>query len=313
MSKGGSAPSPPMFISPPPYTPPPMFQAPPDPNTIVPQVSTPTQVINQGNAIEGFAQNGQLPSFLQLSSSGPNSDLVNAAADNFWQQNILPQLASAQSQLYNNGQNYGSYGGALLGQLLAQGQLSKFQAGLQQAQQNYNNLLSGRQSYFAGGPTVAATQNENSVQRGLGVASLQSQNAGMLNNYNLAGNQGQNSYGLSATGMANNFNQGNYGNQLQAYELNQQNAANQNFGLGALGLGAANLIGGGIGSMFGGVTPSFGTGSNSSGGLLGPISAATGGLGGGFLNYGGGGGLPSLGLGNPYTASAGSTGGISFQ
>lgn len=128
--------------------------------------------------------------------------------------------------------------------MTGEGQQQAFQAALAANQQQYQDVLSGRQSYFSGGPAMSQAQNQAAINQGiavenadlqnasmenqynLGVGGLQNQYslgaAGMLNNYNLASTGMQNQYGLNTTGMANNFNQANFQDQLQAYQAQNQ-------------------------------------------------------------------------------------------
>lgn len=159
----------------------------------------------------------------------------------YYDQNVAPQIAAAQAQLSAGGQN-GSYAGAYLAQSQAAGNQAAYQAGLSYGQQLYNNILQGRQSYYAGGPNVAQTQNRLDVDRGLGIASLQNNyatnNAQLQNQYNLSANQNYNNYNQNAGQNLNNFNLQNYNNKLNQYQINQQNKANM---FGSLAGGAALL------------------------------------------------------------------------
>lgn len=169
-----------------------------------------------------------------------------------------PAIANLANSVYNNGQAYGSFGGGAVGQAVAQGGLNEYQAGLDYSQQMYNNVLQGRQSFFAGGPAIAETQNALGVQAGLGIAGLEDQNT-----------QNQNQYNLGSAGMQNGFDQQNFGNQEQIYGMQQQAASNRALGVGglisgAIGLGAnaaGGLSGGnGLGNIF-----SLGSGNGGSG------------------------------------------------
>lgn len=195
----------------------------------------------------------------------------------FYQQSINPQIEQMKADMYSNGQSMGSYGGAMVGQTAAQGQLAKYQAGLDYAQQLFNDQLAGRSSYFQGGPTVAAQQNAATAQRDLAVHQLMTSQAknyndyqlglsGMANNYNIdrygmwnnydLGSAGMhNNYNLQSSGQQNSFNAQNYGTQMQGYGISQ-NSANNMFG--GIGSSLSSIFGGGSG-LFGG----------SGGGLLG--------------------------------------------
>lgn len=199
--------------------------------------------------------------------------------DNYYQQNINPAIQQARADAYQNGQQWGSFGGAAVGQLAAQGQLDKYNAGLNYSQQLFNNQVQGRQSYFAGGPNVAATQNAADVARGTNVAQLQAGNANALNSYNLSNNNAANDFSLQSAGqrnnyafsgaqMANNFGTTQYQNQLQAYNLQNQQAANRTQGLLGLGQGAASLLGGPIGGMLGAGAGALGSAFGGGGSLI---------------------------------------------
>ncbi|MBY0545819.1 MAG: hypothetical protein K2W95_00870 [Candidatus Obscuribacterales bacterium] len=174
--------------------------------------------------------------------------------DDFYAQYIAPAVAQAQANAYTDGQSRGSYGGAMVGQLQAQGQLSKRQSGLDYANNLFQNQLAGRQSYFAGGPGIAQQQNQLDVNRGLGVAQMQQNNANAQNQYNLGANQDQNQFAM-----------GLYPSTLDLYKFQQGQKAQKAYTLGssatgllgsfagtALGGRLGGAIGGGIGSLFGG-------------------------------------------------------------
>lgn len=225
------APSPPIYIPPPPA---PQAVTPPDPQTVVPQVLNASQITTQGLEAERL-----LPEFLQLREDPLSPEVLKRYEDNYYSQYVNPQVKAAEAQVGNNGQLYSSFGGGLVGQIRSQGELDKFNAGLSASQQAYNNLLQGRTSLFSGGIGLAQDQNNADVSRGLGVAGLQSQNAGNLNSFNsgIYGTQ------VSANGYQNQFNQANYKNQL-ALKAEQDNLrTNQFLGIGQLGLGAAKFVG----------------------------------------------------------------------
>jgi hypothetical protein len=253
---------------------------------------------------KGAEAEALLPQWLQFTNQNPLDPAGRSEYENyFYQTQIAPMLAQQQADSYAGGQSTGSYAGALMGQLMAQGALSKFQAGLDYSNQLYQNQLQGRASYYAGGPTVAAQQNAADVDRGTNIAQMLMQraamendfnlgSAGMQNNYNLSSAGMRNNYGLGSVGMANNFNLGNYGNALNAYQINQQNQANRFNALtgGLLGIGQG---------LLGMRRPSFGGGSASGGGAtLGSQFGMGGALGSLGVNQVGGFGGP--GLATPY-------------
>lgn len=136
----------------------------------------------------------------------------------------------------------------MAGQIQSQGVQDAFQAALGANQQEYNDVLSGRQSYLSGGPSVASAQNALDVSRGLDIAGLENQrnisNTGQANQYNLA-----------SAGMANNFNLNPYQNpnalaQTHYQDLFQNAGFNDSLIGGALGAGSLGL-GSGIGGSSG--------------------------------------------------------------
>lgn len=252
---GSSAPPPPQWIPTPAA---PSYVAPPDPQGVVPEALSAKGVIKQGNYVEGFTTTNkkgkevgldQVPENLRLNKDPLSHEVRAPYEQNFYQQYINPQLAAAKAATSNAGQSYSSYGGARIGQLEAQGQLSKFQAGLEASQQVYNNLLAGRQSYFAGGPRIVQEQNALDVQRGLGVAGLQSQNYDSQNRFNL----GVYGIGSGNTIAQNQFNQGNYRTGLEQSRYQDSIAGQGLFGIGGglLNLASGFGGGGGGGSAFG--------------------------------------------------------------
>lgn len=241
---GGKAPAPPQYI---PLGPAPSYVAPPDPQGVVPAALTGKQVIQQGNYLEGFTETNkkgkivgqsQVPVNLRLDKDPLSHEVIDPYATAFYQQQINPQIQQARADLSQNGGSYGSYGGARVGQIEAEGQLAKFQAGLSAAQQVYNNTLAGRESYFNGAPKIIQQQNELNVNRGLGISQIQSANYNNQNDFN------QGIYGIQAgaNNNHNDFNSKNYGSQLD-YSARTQNSNN---GLGGIFGGLAQGIIGGI-------------------------------------------------------------------
>lgn len=241
----GSPPKAPKY-QPIPYTPPaPLQQA----NVNIPQALTPGQVMSQGAGVESM-----LPNWLQLtqynqsgnpatpSQGGPfNQQLMQQMQNWYLQNQVMPQVSQAQSQMQQGGQNYGSYGPAMAGQMQAQGQQEAFQAALAANQQAYNDVLSGRQSYFGGGPATAQAQNLASIQQGEAVTNANLANAQMANQYDLGAAGMQNQFNLNQS--PNAFNLQNYGNQLAAYQAKNQALSNAIFGGGMIGLGGLNTAG----------------------------------------------------------------------
>ncbi len=214
----------------------------------------------QGQQIEKM-----LPQWLQLFKDPMNPQGLQQYQQNYYAQNVAPQLAQQESNLYNNGQAYGSFGGGMLGQEAAQGNFDTYQAGLAYAQQLFGDQVAGRQSYFSGGPAVAQQQNQLDVNRGLGVAGLQTQNAGQQNNYNLGTNQ-----------TLNGFNQQNYQNQFQAAQYNNQANAQRLGGVfGGLGM-LGNIFAPGLGSLASGIGSGIFGGGSGGASSLGPVAGTFG-------------------------------------
>jgi hypothetical protein len=271
--------------------------------------------MSQGANVESM-----LPSWLQLNQNPMNPNGLQKYENNYYQQNVAPGLAAQQAASYNNGQNQGSYAGALQGELQAQGQLSSYNAGLGYAQQLYNDALQGRQSYFAGGPTVAVDQNNAAIQSALNQQSLANQEANIANQYNINNATGQNAYNLSTAQMQNGYNtnvvntlnnnaSNLYGNELTQYGINQNNRANAFSslfgGLGMLG-GAAYGMGSGL---LGGGSSGLSTGS---GGFTpvtmngGPPVAPN------YTSYGSSGGLGGASTPISYLQGSGVSGSVPF-
>ena len=244
MVSSSKTPTPPIFMPPPAA---PTYVQPTNPEKIVPPVMSAEQITKEGLASEAL-----LPEFLQLRKDPLDPTVLKQYEDNYFAQNVAPQIANAEAQVGANGQQYSSYGGGMIGQLKAQGQLDKFNAGLNASQQAYNNLLQGRQSLYSGGIGLAQDQSNLNVQRGLGIAGLSSQNTQAENQFN------SNIYGLGSqnSNYMNSFNQQNYQNSLQAIAMKNQQKANTAYGIGSFGLGAlqlgSSLFGGGGGGAIGG-------------------------------------------------------------
>jgi len=240
MSFGGGSsktPSAPQYI---PMTAAPSYVAPPDPQGVVPQALSGKQVIQKGNYLEGFTTTDkkgrvvgqdQVPENLRLDKDPLSHEVVDPYANYYFQNNINPLIEQAKATVAKNGGSYGSYGGARIGQIEAQGQMDKYQAGLQAAQQVFNNTIAGRESYFNGAPKIVQTQNALDVQRGLGVAGIQSQNYDSQNDFN------QGIFGISSNNNNehNNFNRGIYDSQLDYQAQQSANRANAFAGGGLIG------------------------------------------------------------------------------
>lgn len=318
--------TPPAPYSPPPaYSPPAPYAAPPDPQGVVPQVSSPGQIISQANQIGGYAPGSVQPGFLQLNLNPSDPAQIARAEQAYRSQYVDPQVAALKAQGIAEGRGYGSYLGGEVAGAQAMGDLAAYQAGQAKLQQDYNNLLTARQSYYGNEVAVPQQQNAADVSRGQGVAQLQGANAAnqnqyslgaadaanryalgasnAQNEYNLQSAQGQNQYGLNAAQIGSTSAYQNYLAQQNAYAQQQQLANQRTFGIGALGLGALQTglqYAGPIGQVASGLYQGIaGTGSRPTTGRIGPAPAQ------GRISYDplAFGGNPYAG--NPYAARGG--------
>lgn len=192
------------------------------------------------------------PSLSIIDNSGPGglTNVSNGSASgqaayqqDFYNNDILPGIASAQQSVYNNGQQNSTAGGAEIGTAYAQGAAQAGLAGQQYYTNALNNFLDTRSS-FAGLEGGLAT---NSAQGSL--TASQNNNANTLNydqilanlNSTLSGYESQNSTGLNAYNLANSQNNNttnsqNYSTTGNIYN-DQLNALNQEYAT------AANIYG----------------------------------------------------------------------
>ena len=218
------------------YTPPPNYQA------EVPQVASAGQLMSQANQLEN--PNNTSSSWMPSLSLDPNVNPIASQADQqayanaAYDTQLAPQLASEQTALQQQGRDNSSFGGAELGQMLAQANTQKTLYGQQYYTNALNNLMNARQSFTQGSYNPAETQSNANVQRGLGVAQIE-QNA----------NQNQNQYNLGATQAANQV----YGTQaslygtanqlpLQSYKLGLQQQEDTTKMWGGIGNSAINTL-----------------------------------------------------------------------
>ena len=295
--------TPPAPYSPPPaYNPPAPYAAPPDPQGVIPQVMGPGQIISQANEIGGYQPGSVQPGFLQLNLNPSDPAQIARAEQAYRAQYVDPQVAALKAQGISEGRGYGSFLGGEIAGAQAMGDLAAYQAGQAKLQQDYNNLLAARQSYYGNEVAVPQQQNTADVSRGQSVAQLQGANAAnqnqyslsaadaanryglasseLQNQYNLSANQGQNQYGINAAQAGNNAASQNYLTQQNAYNQQQQLASQRAFGLGALGLGALQTglqFAGPIGQVASGAIGLYrglaGTGSRPTTGRIGPTPA----------------------------------------
>lgn len=243
------------YQSPAPYVNPGKFVMPPNPNKTIPNVFNYAQL-----AQKGFSLSKYLPPQLNLWTQPNPLDPEGRQQfqDQYYQLYVRPGVEAAKSSVYNNGQADSAYGGGYVAQAEAMGNLAAYQASLQMAQQRFEDMLAGRQSYFSNDLGLIQQQNNADVARGTNVAQLDSSNYANMNQYNLnssnAANQfnlsnansanaynldtnnALNNYSLGANQGQNSFNLGRYSGQLQGYGYQQSANRNALFGgLGAIG------------------------------------------------------------------------------
>lgn len=117
-----------------------------------------------------------------------------------------------------------------------------FNAGINQQQADFGNVLNARSSLYSGPIALEQGQNQADVARGLGISSLAQGNANAQNGYNMTNNQGFNNYNMNANQGQNQFSLGRYNGQNQSYGIQQQaNTAQRGQNLGFIG-GLANTV-----------------------------------------------------------------------
>lgn len=262
MFGGGSKPKPA------PYTPAPPYQnAPPFINSdpansnfekYVPQVMNPGQIMagalgqkyvqhGKGADNSSEAMLGRYAPWLSLQQAPTDAYNMNQAEQQYLNRQALPQMAQDQSNLFANGQGGSSYAGAYLGQEQAMNNLNAWNAGLNQQQADFSNVLNARNALYSQPIALGQQQNAANVARGLGVAGLDLQQTLGENQYNLANNQGLNNYNLGVNQIHNGYNSSIFGTQGSMYG-SQLGAGASMFGSGL------NFIGGLAHDVIGGFT-----------------------------------------------------------
>jgi hypothetical protein len=214
--------SPGAYVNPGPY------QQAPDPNSVVPQAYTYQQIGAKSVNLDNY-----LPAWMQLTGSGatnqnpidPNSAGFQDARNAYYASNVAPLIAQDQANVNTSGADYGSYAGGLIGTDKAQGNLAAYNAGINYSQAMFQDVLNARQNYFGTNVATILGQNQEAINRGLGVSQLQTTQAQNLNNYNLQNSQNQNSFDLGSASLNNQFQLGNQSNTNQ-YNLGSANLAN---------------------------------------------------------------------------------------
>lgn len=182
---------------------------------------------------------GSLPQDLRITSANPvfSNTAAQDYQNRYFDNAIQPQLNQAKVNAFLGG-NYGdansTFGSTYLSNAMLQGSNQAFFAGQDYRNQEIQNTLNRRASFFGNDANLIAQQNQADVQRGLGVQQINSQNLGMLNSFN-----------LNKAGILSGIQQNDYQNKLQAAQAKAQ-------AIGGLLTGGLGLIGGGIGAATGG-------------------------------------------------------------
>lgn len=230
-----------------------------DPVTSLPSAyQTPTPYVASGtDLIRGANQmEKRLPGFMQLNDSNPlfSSNAAQNAQDQYYKMAIQPQMNQEAANQFlggNLGDSNSTFGSTYLGSMAAQGSNQAFFAGQDYYNQQLQNMLNERGSFFGNDVNALQQQNQLGVSAQLGAAGLNQSALQGLNNFNLG----------SANTLA-----GIGQNQMQAQTQNNASRA-QAWG-GLLG-GFGGLLGGGLG-MMGGSSPAPFTGSSGGGGFSAP-------------------------------------------
>ena len=289
-------------VQPKPYVGPGSFTSPggpagmPNPNS-VPGVQSASQVVGSG-----MAADQQLPDFLRITTNPVSQQAMQQYQDAYYKQYLNPAIQQSLANQYGAaGGGNSTFANAIAGQAMANGATDWALAGQQYATNALNNQLAQRASFFGNEGQLAQGQNAADVARGEFTANLGTQQAGMLNDFNLQRAGMQNNWNMGASGaqnaynlelaqlmnsgnlaraqMQNSFNQSNFGNAMDIYGAQRQNV--QGIGQNIAGMaGAGAALAGGIwNSLYGPGARS----NNQSGGMY---------QGGSYGMYGPGGGIP---------------------
>jgi len=172
----------------------------------------------------------------------------------FYDTYLNPAVQQQAADEYAAGMQNSSFGGALLGTMMAQGRAQAGLAGQQFYTNALNNWLNERASYFGNeintslqsalgenqAQGLQIQNNQNSAQDALTAAGINSNQNLQLANYAYQSPYLQNQYGLNSSQLANNFALGIYGTQAGIYGSQlgynaQTNATNSRNTLGLLG------------------------------------------------------------------------------
>lgn len=177
------------------------------------------------NSTEGLLD--QYAPWMNLQNAPTDQANMGQAEQRYLAMQGNPQLAQDASNLYASGQGGSSYGGAYLGQEQAMNNLNAFNAGLNQQQTDFQNVLNARNALYSQPIALGQQQNAADVARGLGVSGLDLQQTLGQNQYNLANAQGLNTYNLGANQIQNGYNSNIYGTQSGTYNAGLGAQANE--------------------------------------------------------------------------------------
>lgn len=225
-----------------------------------------------------------LPAFMQENSSNPlfAPNAGQNYANQYYQQAIVPQLANQSEQEWLGG-NEGtsgnsSFGADYLGNMAATGANQSFFAGQQNLNQQIQNMLGERQSYF--GNDVATNQTQDNLASQLGMQAQTTNAANSLNSQEF-----NNSYDLNQGNSAANQENTQYQQQLQYNAANAQNMTGLMTGGLSTALGGlfaapslysgyqSSGLGSALGNMFGSSGSAGSAGAGASGQLMGDMTA----------------------------------------
>jgi hypothetical protein len=195
-----------------------------------------------------LAADAKLPEYMRVTHA--NNLLAPGAMEQFnmaWQEQYAkPSEAQLSTDLYQQGRQNSTFGGAQMGSLQGVNTFNKMKAGGEMYQQAFNNFLNLRSNFFGNEGQMAQNANNANIQRGLGVANQ------AMNAYQ-AGSQAQNNFNQNAYGQmlqAQNQRENMQFNQMQSINQNRQNDQNWNQSIAGRGRGGVGTTYGGGGSFF---------------------------------------------------------------
>lgn len=174
--------------------------------------------------------------------------------ENFYKsQYLAPQLASQQSALNQSGRGNSTFGAAMLGQAMAQGEYESMKAGEDMYNSRFNQQMQRRQSFFGGEGGLATNAANNSMQNNSKVADMWAQDSQQKNQSAFQAWQGTNANNLAGA----NFNwQKNTDTWNRDNDLYNRAAAERTYQT-AQTSDRATALGSGVGGIAGGVRGLF--------------------------------------------------------